>query len=156
MTTEQRVSEDQRRPMIANAAYLRAERRGFNGGDAAADWLEAEAEIDARLRDVGTTVLLEELDERLALAKRRLRTFNMELSGMKADVREEWTHDVEKLAKLRDKFRGRLDEIRARGEHASEKAKAQADHIWHEIFEDIERVSSRRNPSTPVSYGQRQ
>jgi len=36
-----------RESMIAEAAYYLAERRGFDGGDPVADWLEAEAEIDA-------------------------------------------------------------------------------------------------------------
>ena len=40
--------EDRQR-MISTAAYYRAERRGFNGGDEVQDWLEAEAEIDAIL-----------------------------------------------------------------------------------------------------------
>jgi len=44
------VSEDARRAMIAQAAYLRAERRGFAGGDEVEDWLAAEAEVDALLR----------------------------------------------------------------------------------------------------------
>ncbi len=37
---------EDRQEMIAIAAYYRAERRGFSGGDAMQDWLEAEAEID--------------------------------------------------------------------------------------------------------------
>ena len=46
------ISEDLRRGMIAEAAYLRAERRGFTGGREAeaVDWLVAEAEVDALLR----------------------------------------------------------------------------------------------------------
>jgi hypothetical protein len=40
------VSIEQRHRMIAEAAYLRAERRGFKGGDPLEDWLAAEAEID--------------------------------------------------------------------------------------------------------------
>ena len=36
-----------RRRRIAVAAYLRAERRGFQGNHQEADWLEAEREIDA-------------------------------------------------------------------------------------------------------------
>lgn len=40
----------ERDEMIAVAAYYRAERRGFNGGDTLADWLEAEAEVDALLQ----------------------------------------------------------------------------------------------------------
>lgn len=35
--------------MIAIAAYRRAEQRGFSGGAAEQDWLEAEAEIDRAL-----------------------------------------------------------------------------------------------------------
>jgi hypothetical protein len=44
------VSEDVRRGMIAKAAYLRAERRGFAPGGEAEDWLAAEAEVDALLK----------------------------------------------------------------------------------------------------------
>lgn len=34
---------------VADAAYFHAEHRGFIGGDPVADWLTAEAEIDAAL-----------------------------------------------------------------------------------------------------------
>ena len=44
------ISEDMRRSMIAQAAYLRAERRGFSGGSEVDDWLAAEAEVDALLK----------------------------------------------------------------------------------------------------------
>jgi hypothetical protein len=46
------ISEDVRRGMIAEAAYLRAERRGFSGGPEKEkeDWLAAEAEVDALLK----------------------------------------------------------------------------------------------------------
>jgi hypothetical protein len=44
------VSEETRRAMIAQAAYLRAERRGFAPGGEAEDWLAAEAEVDALLK----------------------------------------------------------------------------------------------------------
>jgi hypothetical protein len=46
------ISEDVRRGMIAEAAYLRAERRGFSGGHEKEreDWVAAEAEVDALLR----------------------------------------------------------------------------------------------------------
>jgi len=40
----------QHREHVAVAAYFRAEHRGFNGGDTVADWLAAEAEIDAALK----------------------------------------------------------------------------------------------------------
>jgi Protein of unknown function (DUF2934) len=44
------ISEDVRRGMIAEAAYLRAERRGFAPGQEHEDWLAAEAEVDALLK----------------------------------------------------------------------------------------------------------
>ena len=44
------VSEDVRRGMIAEGAYLRAERRGFAPGHEDEDWVAAEAEVDALLK----------------------------------------------------------------------------------------------------------
>ena len=38
-----------RHEMIAREAYLRAEQRGFQGGDPMIDWLEAEEEVDRML-----------------------------------------------------------------------------------------------------------
>jgi hypothetical protein len=44
------ISEDVRRGMIAEGAYLRAERRGFAPGHEEEDWLAAEAEVEALLK----------------------------------------------------------------------------------------------------------
>lgn len=44
------VSPDERWRRIAETAYLLAEKRDFQGGDPVADWLAAEAEVDATLR----------------------------------------------------------------------------------------------------------
>jgi hypothetical protein len=49
------VSPEQRYQMIAEAAYFRAEKRGFIGGDSGQDWIEAEAEIDSLLK-AGTAI----------------------------------------------------------------------------------------------------
>lgn len=43
------ITPEQRYRMICDAAYFRAERRGFIGGNAADDWTAAEAEIDSLL-----------------------------------------------------------------------------------------------------------
>jgi hypothetical protein len=40
---------EQRAALIAEAAYFRAEKRGFAPGHEQEDWLAAEAEVDARL-----------------------------------------------------------------------------------------------------------
>lgn len=49
----QTISDDERYAMIAEAAYLLAEQRGFGGDAALDDWLRAEAEISARLPEIG-------------------------------------------------------------------------------------------------------
>jgi hypothetical protein len=43
------VDPEKRDWLIAEAAYFRAERRGFAPGHETEDWLAAEAEVDARL-----------------------------------------------------------------------------------------------------------
>ena len=43
------TTPEERHRLIEKAAYLRAEQRGFQGGNPEQDWLEAEAEIDADL-----------------------------------------------------------------------------------------------------------
>jgi hypothetical protein len=48
-TSAATMDPDVRTEMVSRAAYFRAERRGFTGGSALQDWLEAEAEIDRLL-----------------------------------------------------------------------------------------------------------
>ncbi|MEW5890049.1 MAG: DUF2934 domain-containing protein [Pseudomonadota bacterium] len=43
------VNAEERLRYIAEAAYYRAEKRGFAPGGELDDWLEAEAEVDSRL-----------------------------------------------------------------------------------------------------------
>ena len=44
------VTDEERQRMVAEAAYFRAEKRGFREGDVQQDWIEAEAEIGERLQ----------------------------------------------------------------------------------------------------------
>jgi hypothetical protein len=46
----QRAFRKSRRELIAEIAYLKAERRGFRGGTPEQDWFEAEQEVEERLR----------------------------------------------------------------------------------------------------------
>lgn len=45
------LTPDERHRMIAEAAYRRAEQRGFTGGDPLQDWLEAEAAIELQMKN---------------------------------------------------------------------------------------------------------
>ena len=44
------ILPEQREVLVARAAYFIAERRGFAPGNELDDWLQAEAEIEARLK----------------------------------------------------------------------------------------------------------
>ncbi len=46
------LDDDSRRAMIAEAAYYRAERRGFAPGFEWEDWLQSENEIDTQYQDM--------------------------------------------------------------------------------------------------------
>jgi DUF2934 family protein len=49
------VTAEARRALIAESAYLRAERRRFAPGHEVQDWLAAEAEVDELLRAAGSS-----------------------------------------------------------------------------------------------------
>lgn len=61
------ITPEQRYRMIEEAAYFRAEKRGFVGGDVAEDWIQAEAEIDRMLKEQGRlpSITPEEIQERV-------------------------------------------------------------------------------------------
>jgi DUF2934 family protein len=44
------ISPEERHQLISEAAYYRAQQRGFSGGDPIQDWLEAEMEVSVRFR----------------------------------------------------------------------------------------------------------
>lgn len=47
------ITPDERSRMIAEAAYYRAEQRGFTPYDQMQDWLDAESDVDSILRKSG-------------------------------------------------------------------------------------------------------
>jgi hypothetical protein len=51
--SQMNISEDERRRMVAEAAYYRAQQRGFTAGSEVDDWLEAEREITQQFRSGG-------------------------------------------------------------------------------------------------------
>jgi hypothetical protein len=142
MAIDNKVSDEQRRQMIAEAAYFRAERRGF-GVDPVADWIEAEIEIDARVREIEDAHLIEHLEEGLAAATKRVAALKKRLGKAAYDARTEWGADVERLVNLRDSLREKVRDLRAEGKQAGQKARQQAERIWSEISDTMERVAGR-------------
>jgi len=135
------VNEQQRRQMIASAAYLRAERRGFKCGDPVTDWLEAEAEVDAELARHN---LFATHEARLSLADEELRALKKRLSRMKSDARAKLAQDLAKLVELRDGLERKIAVLHRQGGQASEHAKQQAEKAWAKVSGALERVTARK------------
>lgn len=123
---ERTVTAEQRRQMIAEAAYLRAEQRGFDGGDPLRDWLEAEAEVDARLGpEPERDAVLAQFEERLATTRKKLQALRRKAASIEADARAEWQQDLERLASLRDTLETRLHDLHGEGRHVVQKVREQ-------------------------------
>jgi DUF2934 family protein len=138
-----KLSEEHRRQMIAEAAYFRAERRGFSGGDAVADWIEAEAEVEERVRQIEGAQLLERLEEGLAAATKKLSSLKRKASGVAVGARTELQRDVEKLSELREALRGTVKELREQGQQAGQLARRHAEKVWGELSDVMQRLGSR-------------
>jgi Protein of unknown function (DUF2934) len=135
------VCEEKRRQMIAAAAYLRAERRGFTGGDCLTDWLEAEAEVDAKLARHDPLATLE---ARLSIVNEELQALKKRLSRLKSDARATLGQDLAKLVTLRDGFQRKVEVLRREGEQAGEKAQQQAEKAWVKVSNALERITTRK------------
>lgn len=147
-----KVSAEERQKMVAEAAYFRAKGRGCDGGDAISDWVEAESEIDERLRQMEHNALFERLQARFVAARENLKSLRRRVARRKLEARAEWQKDLEKLAELQDAFEHRLEEFRERGQLASRKLRQQVDETADEISRKISdlgnRLSSRRRGPT--------
>lgn len=159
------VSAHRRREMIAEAAYYRAQKRGFTGGDPVSDWVAAEAEVDALLSDASapravpkkkrTAVkvdgapqrikqeLAERLEEAAGAATRRLAALRRKVARIKGEAREDFELDVERLAELRGQVRASLKELSEQGENASREARKRAEAVRAEIAAVLERVAQK-------------
>ncbi len=135
-TPAEAVTTEERRRIIAEAAYFRAERRGFRGGDPLEDWLAAEAEVE-RMLDTGRGQREEELSaykkvygrvrHRLEKAQGRIHaeTLKKALEHATAEVKEAGEHaasTVNKVARaVRKDMASAADRLGPRWEQLSEK-----------------------------------
>lgn len=135
--------------MIAQAAYFRAEKRGFVGGDPLRDWIEAEAEVDADLvrADPHVSTAREEYLERLRTELqeygKRLTRLRAKTNKLSAEMREEWEHEITELSAVRDSLRKKLTELRRKGGEKREDIKRQSESLWGQLKEGVDRLASR-------------
>lgn len=143
MSSQQKVTSGQRQQMIAEAAYFKAERRGFNGGDAIRDWCEAEVEIDAQLRELEDGQVVERIEEALESAAKRLAAVRRKIARLSSEARGEWDRDLTRLAALRDSLKPKLVELKEQGERAGRIVREQAEKLRDEIAEAVQRLDAK-------------
>ena len=142
----------QRQQMIAVAAYFRAERRGFIGGDPNADWLEAEAEINRAFRpeepDVKSGAIprqffQEKLEAQLKEWDGKLVALEQRAQELKTKTRTEYKRQLAGLSDKRDELRDRLMKLRKSSEAAWEDMKDGAEKVSDELRESFDRIAAR-------------
>jgi DUF2934 family protein len=143
MSSQHKVTRTERQQMIAEAAYFKAERRRFDGGDAVRDWCEAEAEIDARLLQLEDGQLVERIEEALESAGKCLAAVRRKVARLSSEARDEWQRDLGKLAALRDTLKPKLVELKEQGERAGRIVREQAEKIRDEIAEIVQRLEAK-------------
>jgi ABC-type transporter Mla subunit MlaD len=139
MPMKHRVSKVERERMIAEAAYFRAQQRGFEAGSSLDDWLTAEREIDTKIQVSPHDKKLGQLLEQLSDANEKLRHA---VAKLRSEAGEEWNEEVERLHELRDRFAEKLDEIRGQTGQAKQRAKRQADKLWQDLTDALDRLRS--------------
>lgn len=150
------ITAEERRRLIEEAAYLRAERRGFANGDPVADWLDAEAEVNAHFPDRAAAERAAAADERrpkdrkLELLEKQLHAANqgfhdmlLRLENLYDDVRDEWHDDLDRLRQARESFEGKIDEIREMTGPAKQKAKREADRLFKTVGDAMRKLDGR-------------
>jgi hypothetical protein len=140
------VSAGQRRRMIAEAAYFLAEKRGFEGGDPAQDWMAAERAVDARLREREAQRVLGTLDEALTGATRKLAALKRRLAGLSLEAREELQRDSDRLRELRDSLKLRLGELKERGEQAGRRLRDEGEALASELHVLLQKLAPKEKP----------
>lgn len=141
------ISPEQRVEMISVAAYYRAEKRGFTGGDPTDDWAEAAAEIDTLLG------LTEKPEGRTKSGyqkkfESRLDGWDQALDRLKTDslkLKDELRADLEKgfdaLADLRTEAVEKFQEICETSESAWDDLTEGAEKTWEEMSHSLEQFT---------------
>lgn len=147
------ATPEQRYQMIAEAAYFRAEKYGFVGGDVAHDWLEAEAEIDRVFEQPSESgkegmstkqVFQQKLEKQLKKWDAKIDALTAKAQEAKAEIRAEIEKAIDVLADKRAAAHAKLLELRQRTEGAWEDLKTDAEKIQEEMHETYDRIVTKK------------
>ena len=150
------VTADQRLSMIAEAAYFRAERRGFRSGDPMTDWIEAEAEIDCLLNSGAGGIHESEtkrsyqkmLEEQLGEWDKKLEEVTVAAKKAGTKLRSELESRLAELTEQRAAARTQLAQLREYGGEAWQDLRQNADHLWDDLRDSLDEIMARVRVST--------
>jgi uncharacterized protein (DUF3084 family) len=143
------TAAERRQRMIEEAAYFRAQRRGFVGGDSVSDWLEAEAEVDRMLAreaaggDPGEPGPIEQFEAQLAALDQEMRRLMGKAREAGSEIRTEIEGELEKLRPLRANAEEKLDELRERSAEAWDDMKKGVHSARHEVNAVLNAIAKR-------------
>ena len=152
-TTEEKtpVSSKKRYQMIAEAAYFRAEKRGFVGGDVAQDWLESEAEIDRipqrQLKSgkegmVTKQAYQQKLEIQLKKWDEKFDKLQVKTTKAKTEIRADIKEQIVTLASKRTAAHAKILELGQHTEETWEDLITGAEKMWSEMHEALNRLIS--------------
>lgn len=125
---EIQVPAEEREHMVAEAAYYRAEARGFRGGDPADDWLAAEREINRLLPSP------RQQKEELAAYQRLRRELRERLASARDAIDRDALHDAWNQA---------AERLRAAGEYTAETAAKVTDNVRKDLVTAARRMGPK-------------
>lgn len=141
-----------RHQMVATAAYYRAERRGFDGGDPSTDWYEAEKEVSQMLHGsawddediVRLEALLTEWDAQFEELKDKM-------VKAKAQTRAEYQKQLQAIADKRTAISGKLKDLRRHTGEVWDDLKNTIESAWQEIRQETDHITSRFMQEEPAT-----
>jgi rubrerythrin len=125
-----RPSPEERQRMIAEAAYFRAEKRGFVGGDPVEDWIAAEKEVDKLL---GTETHVQKETELAAYQRMRQEVMRI-LRSASAPI------SANTIRQALDKG---SSELRGLGDYSSSTVNKATEAVRREIASTAEKLGSK-------------
>ncbi|TCV90396.1 DUF2934 domain-containing protein [Sulfurirhabdus autotrophica] len=144
------VTPEERYHMIAEAAYFRAESRGFVSGDPSHDWFEAEAEIERILQHQNSESNGGNKQAFQSKLEAQLKEWDAKLAELKekalettAEIREDYEKQLQILSGKRAVAHAKMQELSQRTEDAWEDLKGGTEKAWDEMRKALNQIASR-------------
>lgn len=128
--------------MNAETAYVMAHGRGFTSREPGSDPSRVLRGTDRQLCALGAAQVLERLETRVATTTNQLSALKRRVSTLAASRRTELNADIQRLDALKLALRSNLDELGKRGDKVNQIALHQAENLWNELSDALQRVTA--------------